>query len=127
MLDIWCKETADRSPLYPVGAFRREKIPEGVYGMIGALLLRSASIGDEIQDELRHLHFPLPDSPFRIVLFSLEDTQITVLTGKDRHNCRLNVYYAVMEHLPPTGGFLQWFSGAAYGIYDRTFISRGVG
>lgn len=36
MLDIWCKETADRSPLYPVGAFRREKIPEGVYGMIGA-------------------------------------------------------------------------------------------
>ena len=29
MLDIWCKETADRSPLYPVGAFRREKIPEG--------------------------------------------------------------------------------------------------
>lgn len=121
MLDIWCKETADRSPLYPVGAFRREKIPEGVYGMIGALLLRSASIGDEIQDELRHLHFPLPDSPFRIVLFSLEDTQITVLTGKDRHNCRLNVYYAVMEHLccqleDSCNGFLVLHMGYMIGL-----------
>ncbi len=126
MLDIWCKETADRSPLYPVGAFRREKIPEGVYGMIGALLLRSGSIGDEIQDELRHLHFPLPDSPFRIVLFSLEDTQITVLTGKEPSQlppecllCRDGA------PVPPTGGFLQWFSGAAYGIYDRSFYIPG--
>ena len=102
MLDIWCKETADRSPLYPVGAFRREKIPEGVYGMIGALLLRSASIGDEIQDELRHLQGPSQLPPECLL-------------------CRDGA------PVPPTGGFLQWFSGAAYGIYDRTFISRSVG
>lgn len=121
MLDTWCKETADRSPLYPVGAFRREKIPEGLYGMIGALLLRSSTIGDEIQDELRHLHFPLPDSPFRIVLFSLEDTQITALTGKDRHNCRLNVYYAVMDRLcrqlkASCNGFLVLHMGYMIGL-----------
>lgn len=99
MLETWCKDTADLSPVLPVGAFRGQKIPEGLYGMIGALLLRASVIGDELQDELRQLHFPLPDSPFRIVLFSLEDTQLAALTGKDRHNCRLNVYYAVMDRL----------------------------
>lgn len=121
MLDVWCKETADRSPLLPVGAFRQQKIPEGLHGMIGALLLRSSTIGDELQDELRHLHFPLPDSPFRIVLFSLEDTQIAALTGKDRHNCRLNVYYAVMDRLcrqlgVSCSGFLVLHMGYMIGL-----------
>lgn len=121
MLETWCKDTADRSPLLPVGTFCGQKIPEGLYGMIGALLLRSSSIGDEIQDELRHLHFPLPDGPFRIVLFSLEDIQLATLTGKDRHNCRLNVYYAIMKYLcqrleASCNGFLVLHMGYMIGL-----------
>ena len=121
MLEAWCKDTADLSPLLPMGAFCGQKIPEGLYGMIGALLLRSAAIGDEIQDELRHLHFPLPDGPFRIVLFSLEDAQLSVLTGRNRHNCRLNVYYAVMQQLcrrleTSCSGFLVLHMGYMIGL-----------
>lgn len=121
MLENWCKETADLSPLFPVGAFRRQKIPEGLYGLFGALLLRSATIGDEIQDELRYLHFPLPDSPFRVILFSLEDAQLSVLSGRDRHNCRLNVYYAMMERLSQEldtacRGFLALHMGYMIGL-----------
>lgn len=120
MLENWYKDTADLQPLLPVGAFRQQKIPEGLYGMIGALLLRSAAIGDEIQEELRYLQVPLPDSAFRMVLFSLEDAAPPV-EGRNRHNCRLNVYYAVMEYLrrqlePSCRGFLMLHMGYMIGL-----------
>lgn len=121
MLEAWCKDTADLSPLLPVGAFCGQNIPEGLYGMVGALLLRSASIGDEIQEELRHLHFPLPEAPFRLVLFSLEDAQLSTIIEKNRHNYRINVYYAVMEYLrqqlePSCRGFLMLHMGYMIGL-----------
>ncbi|MDD6022663.1 MAG: helix-turn-helix transcriptional regulator [Oscillospiraceae bacterium] len=75
------------------------KQPECLYGVISALLFRSSEMGNDIAEELSSLGIDLPDKPFRVAYFSLDDDRLQSLSGKDRHNCRLNMYDALRDTL----------------------------
>jgi AraC-like DNA-binding protein len=103
-----------------VGKFQGRAVPEELYGMLVAVLLRGTEIGKDIQEELRYLNFPLPKGPFRVVLFSLDDPRIRDLDGRERHNCRLQIYDALRAHmltcLKDTDGVLVLMMGYLIGI-----------
>jgi AraC-like DNA-binding protein len=88
--------------------------------MLTAALLRGTEMGDDIQEELTYLNFPLPKGPFRVVLFAVDDPTIRQVTGRARHNCRLEIYDALrsqlMVHLEHTDGVLVLMMGYLIGI-----------
>ena len=107
-----------------------------MYGMISALLLRSGEMGEDIAEALGYLGFPLPGGPFQVVLFSLDDPRIGALRGRIRHNCRVNMYAALRDHLAErlqykTQGWLVMLMGYLFGIFytggDDTVVARVCG
>lgn len=124
----WCQDT-DHPSIIGVGDYAHQAIPEELYGVISALLLRAGVMGRDIQDRLRFLGFDLPDRAFRVVQFTLEDPGYRALSGRHRHNCQLNMYHALREHLASEledtpGGILVLLMGYMFGIlytgdYDR--------
>lgn len=119
-LQRWCQD-AGHPPVIAVGAFSKQQIPEDLYGMISALLLRGFAMGRDIQDQLNYQGFELPDREFRVVQFTLADPKLQTLTGRQRHNCRLNIYHALREYLAgqladTDGGLLTFLMGYMFGI-----------
>ena len=80
-------------------------LPEQIYGMLSALLLRSGDIGDEIASAMADLGVPLPEGSFRVVQFSLDDPILAQVPVQDRHSCRIRLYDRlrdrVLEQLDP--------------------------
>lgn len=116
----WC-QNATCPAVMAVGAFAGQSIPDELHGMVGALLLRATEIGRDIQDQLRYLGFELPDREFRVVQFTLDDPDYQALAGRQRHNCQLNMYHALREHLAQglentPGGILVLLMGYLFGI-----------
>lgn len=99
MLEQWCGDASLVRPIVLSGKWMDQKQPDCLYGVISALLFRSAEMGNDIAEELASLGFALPDLPFRVVYFSLDDVRLSALSGKDRHNCRLNMYDALRDYL----------------------------
>ena len=64
-LQRWCQD-AGHPPVIAVGAFSKQQIPEDLYGMISALLLRGFAMGRDIQDQLNYQGFELPDREFYV-------------------------------------------------------------
>ena len=96
-------------------------LPEQIYGMLSALLLRSGDIGDEIASAMADLGVPLPEGSFRVVQFSLDDPILAQVPVQDRHSCRIRLYDRlrdrVLEQLDPEDrGFLFLLSGYLLGI-----------
>lgn len=136
MLDVWCGESGERPPIKLVGRIQDRKVPSEMYGMISALLLRSGEMGEDIAEALGYLGFPLPGGPFQVVLFSLDDPRIGALRGRIRHNCRVNMYAALRDHLAErlqykTQGWLVMLMGYLFGIFytggDDTVVARVCG
>lgn len=99
MLEQWCGDASQILPIFLSGKWMRQKLPDCLYGVISALLFRSTEMGNDIAEELSSLGFELPDKPFRVAYFSLDDDRLQSLSGKDRHNCRLNMYNALRDYL----------------------------
>lgn len=117
----WCQDTGHPS-IIGVGAYAQRPIPEELYGAISALLLRAGVMGRDIQDRLRYLDFDLPDREFRVVQFTLADPGFRNLSGRHRHNCQLNMYNALREHLASEledtpGGILVLLMGYMFGLF----------
>lgn len=116
----WCQDT-DHPSIIGVGAYAHQPIPEELYGVVTALLLRAGVMGRDIQDRLRFLGFDLPDRDFRLVQYTLADPGFRALSGRHRHNCQLNMYNALREHLAEElkntpGGILVLLMGYMFGI-----------
>ena len=87
------------SPLIPVGTFPGDFVTDGLYGIIGALLLRGSAMGAELADELTYLGYSLPRRPFRVVLFALDQVSASGLSGHAKYQRRLSIYRDLMEYL----------------------------
>lgn len=116
----WCQD-ANESPIVAVGALSQQQIPSELYGVVSALLLRGGEMGQDIQDQLRYLGFDLPDGPFRVVQYRVDDPILQEVSGRFRHNCRLNMYAAMREHLTQLlrdipGGIFVLLMGSLFGI-----------
>ena len=96
-------------------------MPEQIYGMLSALLLRSGDMGDDVASAMADLGVPLPEGSFRVVQFSLDDPILAQVPVRDRHRCRISLYDRlrdwVLEQLDPEDrGFLFLLSGDLLGI-----------
>lgn len=119
-LSYWCQD-ATEAPIVTVGAMQQQEIPSELYGVVSALLLRGAELGHDIQDRLSYLGFHLPESPFRVVQYTLDDPIFRELAGRHRHNCRLNMYSSLRAHLVESlheipGGMFVLLMGYLFGI-----------
>lgn len=122
MLEKWCQDSLSVPPLVLVGRMGDRQPPEGMYGMFSAMMFRGAEMGQDIHEELKYLGFPLPEEPFRMVVFALDDAQVQALRGRDRHNCRINMYAALRTHMSEnlereSSGFLVLLMGCLFGIF----------
>lgn len=116
----WCQDT-DHPSIIGVGTYAQQPIPDELYGVISALLLRAGAMGRDIQDLLWYLGFDLPDKAFRVVQYTLAEPGVRALSGRYRHNCQLNMYSALREHLAvelkdTPGGILVLLMGYMFGI-----------
>lgn len=121
MLEKWCHTSLDCPAIELMGAFQGVPVPEELYGMLSALLLRSSEMGEDIADVLEDMGFPLPDGEFQLVMFSLDVPQLGINAGKQRHYCRINLYHAIRSHLleaiaQTADGFLFLQSGYLLGL-----------
>ena len=99
MLEQWCGDASQVLPVFLSGKWMKQKQPDCLYGVISALLLRSSEMGNDIAEELSYLGFDLPHKPFRVAYFALDDHRLQELSGRDRHNCRLNMYNSLRDYL----------------------------
>ena len=120
-LERWCGDCRMVSALLPVGGLKAQNIPQELDGMMAALLLQGSEMGEDLQDALAHEGLTLPDMPYRVVQFALDDPRILRLEGRFRHYCRLNMYRALQTHLAEAledsvGGFLVMMMGGLFAV-----------
>lgn len=120
-LEQWCGEAEILSALEPVGSLRKQSMPRALDGMMGALMLQGAQMGEDIEDVLQQEGLRLPQQCYRVCQFSLDDPRIETLRGKARYYCRLNLYRALREHLAErlentAGGFLVLMMGGLFAV-----------
>ena len=120
-LERWCGDSRMTSALVPVGKLKAQNIPQELDGMMAALLLQGAEMGRDIEDALAHEGLKLPDMPYRVAQFALDDPRIMELEGRFRHYCRINMYRALQGHLAEilsesAGGFLVRMMGGLFAV-----------
>ncbi len=104
MLEKWCRDSSGQNPVLRLGRKLERPISEQLYGLLGALLFRSTEMGEDIYDEMNHIGLPMPEGRYRVVLFALEDPNVMSLSGRQRHNCQINLYCAMREHFQTEAG-----------------------
>ena len=125
VLEQWCGETEIPSALEPVGSLKKQQIPKLLDGMVGALMLQGSEMGEDIEDVLKTQNLDLPELPYRVCQFCLDDPRIGTLRGKARYYCRLGMYRCLRDHLIGTlehtvGGFLVLMMGGLFAVlYTR--------
>ncbi len=120
-LEQWCVETEIPSALEPVGSLKSQSMPKVLDGMMGALMLQGSEMGGDIEEVLEEQNLRLPDLPYRVCQFSLDDPRIELLRGKKRYYCRLGMYRCLQDHLMGTlehtiGGFLVLMMGGLFAV-----------
>lgn len=120
-LEQWCRETEIPSALEPVGSLKKQQIPKVLDGMMGALMLQGSEMGEDIEEVLEAQNLRLPEMPYRVCQFSLDDPRIENLRGKQRYYCRLGMYRWLQDYLTGTlertvGGFLVLMMGGLFAV-----------
>ena len=120
-LEQWCRETEIPSALEPVGSLKKQQIPKALDGMMGALMLQGSEMGEDIEEALEAQNLRLPELPYRVCQFSLDDPRIENLRGKKRYYCRLGMYRWLQDYLTGTlehtvGGFLVLMMGGLFAV-----------
>lgn len=120
-LEQWCGETEIPSALEPVGSLKKQQMPKLLDGMVGALMLQGSEVGEDIEDVLKTQNLKLPELPYRVCQFCLDDPRIGTLRGKARYYCRLGMYRCLQDHLIGTlehtvGGFLVLMMGGLFAV-----------
>lgn len=108
-------------PIETMGDLQGISYTEDLYGILSALLFRSAEMGEDIQDALAHRGIVLPNCGYRVLLFELDDAKLAAMSGQQRHRKRLQLYDALRGRLAqelPKGisGFLVLILGCLLGI-----------
>ena len=86
------------SPVRLSGPMSGLAVPDALYGMLGALLMRSSQMGDDIAEEFRFIGFPFPEAPYYLCYFSLEDSSLSQVHGRLLHGQRLAIYDELRDH-----------------------------
>ena len=71
-------------PIMLLGSYHGKAVPEELYGILGALLIRSLETGKDLAEVLRDLDLPLPDRPYYVMILTLDQPH-KQLPGVQRH------------------------------------------
>lgn len=131
-MNLWRQDISNCASVEPLGVFRGKAAPPELHGMLGALLIRSMDIGQDVEEGLSRIGIDLPDRPFRIVIFALDDCKLEELNRAERHNCCIGLYSDIrtrlMETLDGTAdGFLSLMFGYLIGILYPAGVSDHIG
>ena len=133
MSDVLTREIAGYAAIELIGMPRQHPVPPELYGLFNTLLNRSSESGEDIIDVLSGMEIHLPETPYYVLLFSLDRQELAVYSGRRRVNCAINLLTRLREKLKAALDhkccgclfhYLGYFMGVLYPLEEGLDLER---